>query len=175
MKLLLNFLISGVALGWSWCILSCGILIFPAIGDISSNWKQGLKNGLFFGIGKTLSFSLIGAIISYSHFLFEKFFINKISLIIVGFLFILYGLWFYFFSFQRRFFKKFNFSPFLLGILYGFIPCGPNIGFFIYLSYVTKGILFGILGSILFSIGTLIGPILIFCCFSPYFYGKICL
>ncbi|MCM8804278.1 MAG: sulfite exporter TauE/SafE family protein [Candidatus Omnitrophica bacterium] len=173
MKFLLNFFLSGIALGWSWCILSCGILIFPVIGDISSDWKQGLKNGIFFGIGKTISFSILGAIVSYSHFLFERFFTNKISLIIMGFLFILYSFWFYFFSPKKRFLKKFNLSPFFLGLLYGFIPCGPNIGFFIYLSYITKGIFFGILGSLFFSIGSLIGPVLILSCFSPYFYNKI--
>ncbi|GEM_PF-980076 len=175
MRLLLNFFISGIAFGWSLCVLSCSILIFPAIGEISYNWKQGLKNGILFGLGKTLSLGILGGIISYSHFLFEKFFTNEITSVIIGFLFILYGLWFYFLNLSKGCHKNFNvkLSPLFLGLIYGFIPCGPHIGFLIYLSYVTKGIVFGIISGAIFSIGTLIGPILIFSCFSPYFWHKI--
>ncbi len=175
MKLLLNFFISGILFGWSLCVLSCGILIFPVIGGISLNWKQGLKNGLLFGLGKTISLSILGAIISYSHFLFQNFFQSKISTTVIGSLFIIYGFWFYFSPLQKKCFRRFNFSfsPFLLGLLYGFIPCGPNIGFLIYLSYVTKGILFGFISGAIFSIGTLTGPILIFSIFSPYLFNKI--
>ena len=169
MRLLFNFFVSGVFLGWSLCVLSCGILVFPVIGEVSKNWKDGLKNIFFWGLGKTISISILGGLVSYSHFLFERFFTNKISLIVVGCFFILYGFFFYFFPIKKRFFKI-NLPPFFLGFLYGFIPCGPNTAFLIYLSYVTKGIIFGI---ILFSIGTLIGPVLIFGSISPYLYNKI--
>ncbi|MGB9677632.1 MAG: hypothetical protein ACPLZ9_03350 [Candidatus Ratteibacteria bacterium] len=51
MRLLFNFFVSVVFLGWSLCVLSCGILVFPVIGEVSKNWKDGLKIfflGLFY-------------------------------------------------------------------------------------------------------------------------------
>lgn len=171
MRIILSFFISGVVLGWSLCVLSCGILIFPSVGNISSNWKEGFKNGIIFGFGKSISISILSGLVSYSHFLFESFFKSEISLIIVGIFFIFYGFLFYFFPFKKIHFKKFSsLSPFLLGILYGFVPCGPNLSFLLYLSYVTKGILFGIFSGFIFSVGTLIGPVLIFSSFSPYLW-----
>ncbi|MCM8808063.1 MAG: sulfite exporter TauE/SafE family protein [Candidatus Omnitrophica bacterium] len=174
MKLLFNFLLSGILVGWSLCILRCGLLLIPSIGNVSLSWKDGLKNGFLFGFGKTLSFSILGGFVSYSHYLFENFFTNRISQIIVGSLFILYGLWFYITpEIKKIIFKlKFSLSPFFLGILYGFTPCGPNFWFLVYLSYVTKGILFGIIAGVVFSFGTIIGPVLILSILSPYIWNK---
>jgi len=173
MNLYLYFFISGIVLGTSLCVVSCGLLLFPLIGRESSNWKEGVKNGLIFGLGRTLSSAFLGGVASFSHFLLQEFIESRFSFIGGGILLILFGFWFFFSeNSHRKMFLK-NLPFFSLGIIYGLIPCVPMTGFLLYLLYVSKGILFGIISGMVFGIGTTIGPMLILCGIFPHLWKKI--
>lgn len=173
-KLIFHFFLSGFLVGGSICVASCGILLLPLMVKIGERKKETLFVGFSYGIGRVIAFGILGAIASYSNYLLKRFIENKISLIIGGIFLFLIGIW-YFFSKQAIKGKKIikNLPPFFLGIVHGFLPCGPVIGFLLYLVYVSEGILFGILSGILFGIGSLIVPVFLFWGVSSFLKEKI--
>lgn len=63
-------------------------------------------------------------------------------------------------------------SPVLLGLADGAFPCGPMLGFMIYLAYAGGGLVFGAASGALFGAGTVIGPALAVCMAAPYLWKK---
>ena len=173
-KLIFHFFLSGFLLGGSICIISCGILLLPLMVKIGERKKEMLFVGFSYGIGRIIVFGTLGAIASYSHYLLNRFIENKISLIIGGIFLCFLGIW-YFFSKQTCKDKKIikNLPPFFVGIVHGFLLCGPVIGFLLYLVYVSENILFGILSGILFAMGSLIIPVFFFWGISSFLKEKI--
>lgn len=171
MRLYFYFLLSGITVGFSFCLLSCGLLLFPVAGEGSLNYKQGLLKGLIFNSGKIISYSFYGGIASYSHFLFRNFIESKLSFIIGGIFLIGYGIWFFLKSEKRicRKVKRIELPTFFLGLFYGLIPCGPLLGFIFYVVYVSKGILSGVIFGFLFGLGSTFGPLSL-CIIFPYIW-----
>ncbi len=172
MRLYLYFFLSGIGVGFSFCLLSCGILLFPVVGEGSLNYKSGLLKGLIFNSGKVLAYTFYGGLASYSHSLLKSFTESKYSFFAGGIFLILYGIWFFFKSnkkFCSKKYRKFEIPTFFLGLFYGLIPCGPLVSFCFYVFYVSKGILSGIISGFLFGMGTTIGPLSL-CLFFPYLW-----
>lgn len=172
MNLYLYIFISGLLIGFSLCTFSCGILIFPVSGIKSINWKNGLGKGTLFISGKLISYGFYGSVASFSHFLLQSFLNSKYPFILGGTGLIIYGIFLYFFGERKCSNLKFNLPIFFVGLIYGFLPCGPLIGFLFYLAYISKGVLFGFIAGILYGIGTSISPLII-SIFSPFFWEKI--
>ncbi len=173
MKLYGYFFLSGIIFGFSFCLLNCGLLLFPVVGEGSFNYKQGLLKGIIFNFGKIFSYVFYGGIASYSHFLLKTFIESKYSFIVGGIFLIIYGIWFFLKTGGKHLviekFQKINLHIFLLGLIYGLVPCGPLIGFFLYVFYVSKGILFGMISGFLFGLGATFGPLFL-CLFIPYIW-----
>ncbi len=172
MALLLQFFLSGLALGVSICGIHCSILLLPLVARESLNWKEGVKTGLLFGAGKVIVYGIFGGIASYSGYLVRDIIDRGTLALAGGVVLILLGAWFLFYRGRcRKFFK--NGSPFLLGLVDGVFPCGPMLGFVVYLAYISRGLYFGILAGSLFGLGTITGPVLAVCGITPCLWRRL--
>ncbi len=171
-NLFLQFFLSGLALGASICGLHCSILLMPVVAKGSRNWKEGVKTGLLFGAGKVLVYGIIGGIASYSGYLMQNIIDRGALAMIGGGVLILLGIWFLFYRGGcGKIFK--TGPPFLLGLVDGIFPCGPMLGFVVYLAYIGRGAYFGIFAGALFGLGTITGPVLAVCGITPYLWRRL--
>ncbi len=171
MILLLQFFLSGLALGASMCGMHYSILLAPMVVKTSPNWKEGIKVGLCFGAGKVIMYGIFGGIAVYSGYLIEDILLRSSFRVAGGIILILIGIWFLLSTKKCRGFFK-TAPPFLLGLVDGIFPCAPFLGFLLYLAYISREIYFGILAGILFGMGTIISAVVI-SGITPYLWRKL--
>ena len=167
-----QFFLSGLLLGLGICGLHCSILLLPLIARTSSDWKEGLRTGLIFGSGKVIVCALYGGVAALTGRLLNNIMGESVLSFAGGLLLAVMGIWFLFYSGKCGTFIKSG-SPFLLGLIDGLIPCGPLIGFAVYIAAMGKGVLFGASAGLLYGIGTITSPLIIVCGITPYLWQKL--
>ncbi|MCM8784917.1 MAG: hypothetical protein NC827_02325 [Candidatus Omnitrophica bacterium] len=170
MKLVFQFFLSGLILGFSFCGLHCCFLFFPIVVKETQKRTDIIKIGLYFAISKIFVYGVIGGFASligrYIHNIFQSktfSFFLAVFLFIIGFSFL--------FPFKKNIKIFFKTSvPVFLGIIEGITPCAPLLGLISYLSYLGKSFYFGFISGFLFGLGSIIFPVGIICSFFPYFF-----
>lgn len=172
MFLLLQFFLSGFALGITACAIHSSIFLFPVIAKESNNWREGIKAGIYFGTGKLIIWAILGGISSYLGYLIEDILLQVPFKLASGIILIFIGIWFISCPKKCKKFLK-ALPPFLLGVMDGITPCAPLVGFILYLAYIRGGLYFGIFAGILFALGSVIPLILVVCGITPYLWQKV--
>lgn len=165
-RLFLNFFISGLILGSSSCALSCGWLLFPFISEKKSSIKKSFFKFLLFHAGKIVSYVILGGFVGYSSQFITKLTNSKFLWIGGGVLFFIMGILNLLLSECRRISIKKNLAA-VAGFVVGILPCGPLVGFLVYLAYVANNTIGGAVGGLAFGIGNTANPLIILIFFIP--------
>lgn len=160
LHLLLNFFISGLILGSSSCALSCGWLLFPFISEKKASIKKSFFKFLSFHIGKIVSYVILGGLVGYSSQFITKLTNSKFLWLGGGVLFFIMGLLNLILPESRRISIKKNFVG-VAGFIVGILPCGPLVGFLVYLAYVANNAIGGAVAGLAFGIGNTFNPLII--------------
>lgn len=144
------------------CIGMCGgISMSQGISLDNSSKKNMIKPSLLYNLGRLISYSILGGIIGSIGSVFKIsdnlqatiFIVSSLFMIFMGFN--IYGL-----KIFRKFtiklpFKKTKFKgPFIVGLLSGFMPCGPLQTMQLY-ALTTGSFIFGFLSMFSFALGTI--------------------
>ena len=165
----LPFYLSGTILGVGICTLHCSLLLAPLVARININWKEGLQTAALFGAGKVLICALYGLIAALTGELLDTLVGETVLSFFGGIVLALMGIWFLFSSGRSgRIIKRG--SPFLLGITDGLVPCGPLLGFVVYIISAGLTPAAGTLAGLLFGLGTMTGPVLVVCGVVPWLW-----
>ena len=141
------------------CISMCG-----AINLITSlNTKKSIKRPLLYNLGRVISYSLLGGFVGLLGSLFSiNKYVSGVLIILVSLTMLYYSL-----SIMGVFriknlnigLKKKSRNPFIIGLLNGFMPCGPLQAMQLY-ALSTGSFITGFLSMFLFSLGTV--PLMLF-------------
>lgn len=150
----------GVIYGFGPCTISCAPIVIPLIMSSSKNGKQGLFQAFIFGLGRIVSYCVLGFLTGYLGYLLKNF----ISPQLIGIFMIIVGI----LTFLRKYPKacsfackiKGNYTSFVSGIIIGISPCVPLISA-LSLAIASKSAINGLLIGLIFGIGTLLSPMLI--------------
>ncbi len=119
------------------CVGMCGgIMLSQTVNNESENKLQAMKPALLYNTGRVISYTILGGIIGAVGSIFSLSFKSKAAVQIIAALFmIVMGLNMLGFSLFRKLqiklphsfckFKNKSNSPFIVGLLNGFMPCGP--------------------------------------------------
>lgn len=147
------------------CVGMCGgIMLSQTVGNVSTNKLEAMKPSLLYNAGRVISYTILGAIIGAVGSVFSLSFKSKATVqIIAGMFMIMMGLNMSGFSLFRKFqiklpktfckFKNKSRSPFIVGLLNGFMPCGPLQTMQIF-ALGTGSPVKGALSMLVFSLGT---------------------
>jgi sulfite exporter TauE/SafE len=162
--------LSGIILGAGPCVGFCGPILTGFIAAYKPSLKQALVSYLFFSLGKTFSYVLLGAICGiFSGVLKSGIFVNYFRAINLGFgaLILLIGV----LTFISReplsskhclFFSRGNLrNAGLLGFLAGFSPCLPLLGILEYILVIAHSPWEGALYTFVFALATAISPVIL--------------
>lgn len=170
--MLLHFFLSGLALGASVCGLHISFLLGPVVARGCVNWREGIRAGFLFGAGKTAVYAALGAASAGAGYHVSSLDASVPFRAAGGGVMFLMGIWFLLFRGKCGRIVKTG-PPLLLGLADGAFPCGPMIGFMVYLAYAGGGILFGAASGALFGAGTVAGPALLVCGGAPWLWKRI--
>ena len=166
---IISALVMGFNYGIGPCTISCAPLVVPLIMSTSKNKKEGVIYSLIFGLGRIISYALLGFLAGIAGASINLFLPKRAF----GIFFILLGLAL-FFRIQGRCLYKSKlritgpFMSLIAGFVYGLGPCPPLIAL-IGLAAASKSALAGALMGLVFGIGTIISPIIILGFFSGWF------
>jgi sulfite exporter TauE/SafE/copper chaperone CopZ len=147
------------------CVGMCGgIMLSQTVGNESSTKFEAMKPSLLYNAGRVISYTILGGIIGAVGSVFSLSFKSKAAVqIIAGIFMIMMGLNMSGFSLFRKFqiklpksfckFKNKNGSPFIVGLLNGFMPCGPLQTMQIF-ALGTGSAFGGAMSMLVFSLGT---------------------
>ncbi|NYB74903.1 sulfite exporter TauE/SafE family protein [Sedimentibacter hydroxybenzoicus DSM 7310] len=147
------------------CVGMCGgIMLSQTVNNESEDKLQAMKPALYYNAGRVLSYTVLGGIIGAVGSIFSLSFKSKAAVQIVAALFmIVMGLNMFGFSLFRKLqiklphsfckFKNKSNSPFIVGLLNGFMPCGPLQTMQIF-ALGTGSPVKGALSMMIFSLGT---------------------
>lgn len=147
------------------CVGMCGgIMLSQVVGKESPNKLEAIKPSLLYNIGRVISYTILGAVIGAVGSVFSLSFKSKAFVqIAAGLFMIVMGLNMSGFSVFRKFqvkmpisfckFKNKSSSPFIVGLLNGFMPCGPLQTMQIF-ALGTGSPVKGALSMLIFSLGT---------------------
>ena len=119
------------------CVGMCGgIMLSQSIGTENKSKFQALKPAIFYNLGRVLSYTILGGIVGAIGSVFSLTLTMKASFqVLAGIFMIIMGLNMAGYSLFRKFniklpwsfcsLKKSGKTPFVVGILNGFMPCGP--------------------------------------------------
>ncbi len=138
------------------CISMCGAINLMAVIDVGS--KRNLKNPILYNIGRVLSYTVIGGIVGFIGSVFS------ISNTISGFIILIASVLMFLMALNMlgiiklkriKFcsFKRGKHSAFVIGLLNGFMPCGPLQAMQVY-ALSTGSFINGALSMFLFGMGT---------------------
>lgn len=148
------------------CIGMCGgIMLSQSIAKKQSNKFQSIKPTILYNLGRVISYTILGGIVGALGSAFSLSISTKSALqIFAGIFMIIMGLNMSGFSMFRKLNLKFPISmcsikrkpkaPFFIGILNGFMPCGPLQTMQLY-ALGTGSLTKGALSMFLFSLGTI--------------------
>lgn len=147
------------------CVGMCGgIMLSQTVGNESTSKLDAMKPSLLYNAGRVISYTILGAVIGSVGSVFSLSFKSKAAVqIIAGFFMIIMGLNMSGFSLFRKIqikmpksfckFKNKSSSPFIVGLLNGFMPCGPLQTMQIF-ALGTGSPVKGALSMLVFSLGT---------------------
>ncbi len=167
-----RLVLSGLILGAGICGIHCGILLTPVVARGGRNLREGMGIGLSFGVGKLIVYSVYGGIAAYSGRVAMELLGARVLSVTGGVLLLALGVWFFLRGKGCARLCRSG-SPFMLGVVDGFFPCGPTVGMVIYIANTGEGVVFGILSAVLFGLGTLIVPVALVCGLTPYFWSRL--
>ena len=166
----LKLFIAGFTMGWGPCLAYTAPLLLPYIGATKRNWKDGLKVGLVFSIGRLLALAILGGLATVIFSFINRFFPPQKSgwlYLIVAFFMIIMGILIildkgFKVHIGKSILDKGDKSMFLFGFLMGIAPCVPYVAILTYIACVAENsILVGVLYAALFAIGTAIAPVVL--------------
>jgi sulfite exporter TauE/SafE/plastocyanin domain-containing protein/copper chaperone CopZ len=147
------------------CVGMCGgIMLSQSISVEHKSKFQSLKPAIFYNLGRVISYTILGGIVGALGSVFSLTLPFKAGLqVLAGSFMIIMGLNMSGYSFFRRFniksplsvcnIKKSGKTPFIVGILNGFIPCGPLQTMQLY-ALGTGSAVLGATSMFIFSLGT---------------------
>jgi len=166
----LRLLIAGFTMGWGPCLAYVVPFLLPYIGATKKDWKEALRVGLIFSIGRLLALSILGGLATVAFSFINRFFppqksgwlylIAAFFMIVVGASIILgKGLKMHV---AKEVLDKGSESMFLFGFLMGVAPCVPYVAILTYIACIAENaILAGMLYAAVFATGTAIPPIVL--------------
>lgn len=165
-----KLLVAGFTMGWGPCLAYTAPLLLPYIGATKKSWKDGLKVGLLFSMGRLLALAILGGLATVVFSFINQFFppqksgwlylIAAFFMVTIGALVIL-GKGFKI-HLAAKVLNKGTPSMFLFGFLMGIAPCVPYVAVLTYIACVAENaVLVGILYASLFAIGTAIAPVVL--------------
>jgi sulfite exporter TauE/SafE len=168
-------------MGWGPCLSYSAPLLLPYIGATKRNWRDGLKVGLVFSIGRLLALGLLGGIATVAFRHINHFFpphrsgwlygIVALCMIAVGILIVLgkrLGK-----RSENRILERGTKSMFLFGFLMGVTPCVPYVAILTYIACVAEqAVLRGVWYAVAFAMGTSVAPIVL-CALIGIIPGKL--
>jgi len=171
--MLSNFLklfAGGFTMGWGPCLAYTLPLLLPYIGATKRNWKDGLKVGVLFSVGRLISLALLGGLATVAFGFINRFFpphrsgwlylILALFMVTIGILIIL-GKGFKL-HIGKKILDKGTGSMFVFGFLMGIAPCVPYVAVLTYIACIAENnILEGILYAAIFSAGASVAPIVL--------------
>ncbi|MCX7927550.1 MAG: sulfite exporter TauE/SafE family protein [Candidatus Omnitrophica bacterium] len=167
---LLGIFIAGIIFASGPCLASCGALLVSMISGTAKTTSEALFFYTIFSLSRILGYLVIGILVFYLGQITINRLLNfNFNLLASAFLGIIAILMLLgrnitlkaFVTVQKILLKGIIFSPFSLGLLYGFLPCVPFLGFISYLGLISKDIK-ELLGRILiFGLGTFCSPLLL--------------
>jgi sulfite exporter TauE/SafE/copper chaperone CopZ len=152
------------------CISMCGAI------NLAVSTGRSIKNPLLYNLGRVVSYTIIGGIVGLiGSVLSVNYIINGIIILFSSLIMFLYSLNMmglinnkFIIKYKKKSYK-FN-KPFLIGLLNGFMPCGPLQAMQAY-ALSTASLIKGALAMFIFSIGTV--PLMLFIgIFNNLFKGK---
>ncbi len=150
--LLLNFFISGLVLGSSSCALSCGWVLIPLISEKNISIRKSFFRYISFHAGKIVSYIILGGLAGYSSQFVAKISNDRLLWFSGGIIFFMMGVLNLVLPEYRITGIKNSFAS-VAGFVLGILPCGPLIGFLVYLAYVANNPVTGAIGGLIFGIG----------------------
>ncbi|MFC1512430.1 sulfite exporter TauE/SafE family protein [bacterium] len=168
-QFLTGLFLTGLALGWGPCIVSCGVML-PYITGTKRGWWQGFRTMLIFSLGRLGAYIFLGGVAGFSGALISSLFYitkTKYYLQLYGGIFIfLLGLIIFISGVKDSrvcsFIHKWDQgNVFIAGLFVGLVPCAPLLAVLTYLILNTSNYMIGSLGGAVFGIGTILSPLLI--------------
>lgn len=147
------------------CVGMCGgIMLSQSLSQVNKSKFEAIKPSIFYNLGRVLSYTILGGLVGAMGSVFSLSLSAQGALQIFAAIFmIIMGLNMFGFSMFRRFHIKLPFSscnlkskpnsPFLVGLLNGFMPCGPLQTMQLY-ALGTGSFIKGALSMLIFSLGT---------------------
>ena len=163
-----RLLIAGFTMGWGPCLAYTAPLLLPYIGATKKSWKDGLKVGLVFSMGRLLALAILGGLATVVFSFINQFFPPQKSgwlyllaaffMVTIG-MFVILGKGFKI-HLANKILDKGTPSMFLFGFLMGIAPCVPYVAILTYIACVAENVvLVGILYASLFATGTAVAPV----------------
>ncbi|MFC1567143.1 sulfite exporter TauE/SafE family protein [bacterium] len=175
--ILFELFITGLAMAWGPCLISCSIMI-PYFAGTKKGFKHGVRGALLFSCGRLIAYIFLGALAGFSgELLSSLYYISnfRFKLQIGGGIFIfLLGLSIVFVSTKQSAICKFlhkwdHGSVFLAGIFLGLVPCAPLLAVLSYIVLHSTNHLVGGFQGFVFGLGTIFSPFLLLAGFATYF------
>ena len=148
------------------CISMCGAINLYASASKEDAKIKRLKNPLLYNIGRLVSYTILGGIIGGIGKVFSINYVVQNIIILIASIFMLImslsmlGIITIDSKIKKcRCFKIKTKNPFIIGILNGFMPCGPLQAMQIY-ALSTASIFYGVISMFLFCLGTI--PLMLF-------------
>ena len=147
------------------CVGMCGgIMLSQSIGAENKSKFQSLKPAIFYNLGRVVSYTILGGIVGALGSVFSLTLPFKAGLqVLAGIFMIIMGLNMAGYSLFRKFniklpwsfcsLKKSGKTPFVVGLLNGFMPCGPLQTMQLY-ALGTGSALLGATSMFIFALGT---------------------
>jgi sulfite exporter TauE/SafE/plastocyanin domain-containing protein/copper chaperone CopZ len=147
------------------CVGMCGgIMLSQSIGSEDKSKFQALKPAIFYNLGRVVSYTILGGIVGAIGSVFSLTLTMKAGFqVLAGIFMIIMGLNMAGYSLFRKFniklpwsfcsVKKSGKTPFVVGILNGFMPCGPLQTMQLY-ALGTGSAILGATSMFIFALGT---------------------
>ena len=147
------------------CVGMCGgIMLSQSIGTENKSKFQALKPAIFYNLGRVVSYTILGGIVGAIGSVFSLTLTMKAGFqVLAGIFMIIMGLNMAGYSLFRKFniklpwsfcsLKKSGKTPFVVGILNGFMPCGPLQTMQLY-ALGTGSAILGATSMFIFALGT---------------------
>ena len=166
----IKLLVAGFSMGWGPCLAYTAPFLLPYIGGTKKSWRDGLKVGLVFSIGRLIALAILGGLVTVAFKFINQFFppqksgilylISALFMIAIG-IFIILGKGFRI-QIGKNILDKSTESIFLFGFLMGIAPCVPYVAILTYIACVAENTVFaGVLYAMIFASGTAIAPIVL--------------
>jgi len=163
--LLGNFFVSGLLLGVSWCTLSCGSAVLPCVCSGPPRTRDAVAMVARFQAGKLFAYMVLGAGVGLSEGFVRAFQQSRVAVWGGVLCFALLGAANLWGGPARKNFVRRCSGP-GAGMVLGFLPCGPLVGFLAFLSYMVSTPWEGALSGFVFGVGNAVSPFFLLALFA---------